>query len=170
MTGAKTRMTTFEELFFLEYGRVANVALRILGDRAAAEDIAQEAFAAFSRRGVAIDEGSRGWLCVAAAHGALNEVRSRRRRDSRELNVVRLDARGSEIDPSEVVAREEQRALVRAAMERIPERAASLLALRYSGLTYREIASALGIDEPQIGVLLERARRAFRKEFEDDHA
>jgi DNA-directed RNA polymerase specialized sigma24 family protein len=44
------------------------------------------------------------------------------------------------------------------------ERAASLLALRYSGLSYDEIAAALGLRKSSIGTLLSRAEDAFRKE------
>ncbi len=167
---ARAETMTFEELFLLEYGRVANVALRILGDRAAAEDVAQEAFAAFSRRAGAIGENSRGWLCSAAAHGALNELRTRRRRDLREHAVVRLADRSTMPDPSETVAREEDRATVRAVLRRLPERSAALLALRHAGLTYREIAVALRLDEAQIGTLLTRAQSAFRKELDDERA
>jgi RNA polymerase sigma-70 factor (ECF subfamily) len=162
---------TFEDLFLLEYGRVANVALRILGDRAAAEDVAQEAFSSFARRRIAIGDASRGWLCAAAAHGALNELRSRRRRDARERTVVRLESRTVVTsDPFDAVAREQSRESVCEALERLPERSAALLALRYSGLSYREIAVALRIDEAQIGTLLARAQSAFRKELDDERA
>jgi DNA-directed RNA polymerase specialized sigma24 family protein len=39
-----------------------------------------------------------------------------------------------------------------------------LLALRYSGLSYDEIAAALGLRKSSIGTLLSRAEDAFRKE------
>jgi len=159
---------TFEELFLLEYNRVANVALRILGDRATAEDVAQEAFAQFARRRVRIGDGSRGWLCTAAVHGALNELRGRRRRDARERAVARLESRAAAADPFEAVAREQTREAVRRAMRSLPERSAELLSLRYAGLSYREIAVALRLDEAQIGTLLARAQSAFRKELDDE--
>lgn len=161
---------TFEELFLLEYNRVANVALRILGDRAAAEDVAQEAFASFSRRRMRIGDGTRGWLCTAAVHGALNELRSRRRRDTRERTVARLDGLSMAADPFETVALEQTREAVRQVMKRLPERSAELLSLRYAGLSYKEIAVALRLDEAQIGTLLARAQSAFRKELDDERA
>ncbi|HKW77461.1 MAG TPA: sigma factor-like helix-turn-helix DNA-binding protein, partial [Candidatus Limnocylindria bacterium] len=58
----------------------------------------------------------------------------------------------------------ETRAEVRAALARLPDRSASLLALRYSGLSYEEIAAALGLQRSSIGTLLRRAEDAFRKE------
>src|SRR5439155_552823 len=50
------------------------------------------------------------------------------------------------------------------ALARIDERAAALLALRYSGLSYDEIAAALGLRRSSIGTMLRRAEDAFRKE------
>ena len=83
--------------------------------------------------------------------------------------MVRLHARGAETsDPFETVAREQSREAVREALRCLPERSAALLALRYSGLPYREIAVALRIDEAQIGTLLARAQSAFRKELDDE--
>ena len=74
---------TFEDLFLAQYARVAGVARRIVGDSAAAEDVAQEVFAAFALRMRPDDAGASGWLCVTAARIALNEVRRRRRADLR---------------------------------------------------------------------------------------
>ncbi|MEO6463272.1 MAG: sigma factor-like helix-turn-helix DNA-binding protein, partial [Candidatus Eisenbacteria bacterium] len=51
---------------------------------------------------------------------------------------------------------------VRAALERLSERERGLLLLRAEGYAYREIAGALGLNEASVGVLLARARRAFR--------
>lgn len=40
---------------------------------------------------------------------------------------------------------------------------AQLLILRYSGMTYREIAAAMGLSPNSVGPLLLRAERAFEK-------
>ncbi len=164
---------TFEEFFLAQYPRVVAIARRVLGDRAGAEDAAQEAFAQFMRRRRPDSPDARGWLYAAAAHCALNEVRGRRRRAQRERVVVRLDEglRGAiegDDDPAAILARRDVRELVASAMARLSKRDASLLALRYSGLSYREIAEALRVPEAHVGTLLARAQHAFRKEFEDD--
>src|SRR5687768_15880433 len=72
-----------EQVFRTAYPRVVAVAARVLGSRDAAEDVAQEVFVAFGRSSVPAGEAL-GWLSVAAAHTALNHVRSGRRRISRE--------------------------------------------------------------------------------------
>ena len=56
---------------------------------------------------------------------------------------------------------------MRAALARIPERHATILALRYSGLSYAEMASALGIGVNAVGTRLRRAEARFRKEVGD---
>lgn len=163
---------TFEAFFLMHYPRTVAIARRILGDRAGAEDAAQEAFAQFARRRRPDAPDARGWLYAATTHVALNELRSRRRRARREHVVVALDATlrsafEGEGDPAVILERRDVRALVAAVMARLSKRDASLLALRYAGLSYREIAETLHLPEAHVGTLLARAQRAFRKEFED---
>jgi DNA-directed RNA polymerase specialized sigma24 family protein len=43
---------------------------------------------------------------------------------------------------------------------------AVLLALRYAGASYRELADDLGIEPAQVGMRLQRALRAFKGEIE----
>ena len=72
-----------EEVFRRDYPVVVGVAARVLGSRNEAEDVAQEVFLSFGHSSVPAGE-ARGWLSVAAAHTALNLIRSGRRRASRE--------------------------------------------------------------------------------------
>src|SRR5688572_21078974 len=147
----------FERLFEAEYGRVVRIAQRVLGEAAEAEDVAQEAFMSFYRAHPADAPFAPAWLHAAAAHGALNVLRGSKRRVARETT----DA--AERAASEAVLAEE-RALIREALARIPAKSASVLALRYSGLSYAEVAAAIGVNADQIGTLLRRAEEALRKE------
>lgn len=153
----------FERLFLAEYGRVVAIAHRVLADRAEAEDVAQEVFLDYHRKHDAGAEYAAAWLRRAAAHAALNRIRSRKRRERRELASADLPA--GTLDPQHVVEAQEERRLVRAALRRLPRKAASVLALRYSGLSYVEIGTALGVGAGQIGTLLRRAEQALRKEM-----
>jgi len=65
-----------------------------------------------------------------------------------------------------VLEAREQRRLVRAALRRIAPKKARVLALRYSGLSYTEVAAALEIRPDQVGTLLRRAEAAFEKELD----
>jgi RNA polymerase sigma-70 factor (ECF subfamily) len=64
-------------------------------------------------------------------------------------------------DPQDEYLRREERERVRAALARLPERAAKLLLLRYAGMSYGEIAGALELAPASVGTLLARAERAF---------
>lgn len=152
----------FERLFRAEYARVVRVAYRVVGDQAEAEDVAQDVFVSFYRAHSADAPYAAAWLHRAAAHTALNAVRSRSRRAAREER----DAFGRDLSPDpEGAALERERAReVRATLARMSRGAAELLALRYSGLSYAEVAAATGTKIDQVGTRLRRAHDAFRKE------
>jgi RNA polymerase sigma factor (sigma-70 family) len=158
--------TGFERLFADEYTRVTSIGQRILGDAAAAEDVAQEVFIDLHRR-FGDDPGAHapGWLHAAAAHSALNALRGGRRRAAREERSVSLPPRDE--DPQVAVELAETRRAVRASLDRIPRRHATVLALRYSGLSYAEVATALGIGVNGVGTRLRRAEACLRKEVGD---
>src|SRR2546423_263481 len=74
----------FERLFVQEYAKVVAIAYRVLADRTAAEDVAQEVFLKFHRSFNPDSERASGWLHAAAVHSALNVIRGERRRAQRE--------------------------------------------------------------------------------------
>lgn len=150
----------FERLFLREYGRVAGIAYRVVGDAAEAEDVAQEVFTSFYRKHSPEASYAPAWLYAAAAHRALNAIRTRTRRERRETAA----ATDIVTDPAEEAMANETHAEVRTALGRLPEATAALLVLRHSGLTYAECGSALGIATDQVGTRLRRAQEAFRKE------
>jgi RNA polymerase sigma-70 factor (ECF subfamily) len=161
-----TAAAGFETLFHAEYASVVRVAARVLLEQSAAEDVAQEVFLEFHLRHPSGHRAAPGWLRLAAAHRALNRLRGDRRRFLREL---RTDREGvSHENPESVALATETRREVREALGRIKRRHAALLVLRYSGLSYSEVASALSIPVSQVGVRLRRAEAALRKEVDRD--
>ena len=160
------RPTSFDRLFDEEYTRVAAIARRVLGDPNAAEDVAQEVFLDLHRR-FGDNPGAKApaWARTAAAHTALNMIRSNRRRAGREERYA-TEPRLID-DPLVAVEAAETTRAVREALARIPRRQATLLALRYSGLSYAEMASALGIGVNAVGTRLRRAEARLRKEVGD---
>jgi RNA polymerase sigma factor (sigma-70 family) len=163
---ARAVSPAFESLFRTEYARVVGIAHRVLADQAEAEDVAQDVFISFYRGHPANASYARAWLHAAAAHAALNAVRGRDRRSRREAaQATPPDATARVDDPAETVAASETRDEVRAVLARMPERSAALLALRYAGLSYAEIAAALDVRASSVGTLLRRAEDAFRREL-----
>jgi RNA polymerase sigma factor (sigma-70 family) len=155
-----------ERVFRSEYGRVVAAARRVLGTGREAEDVAQDVFIAFSRTTVPAGE-ARGWLITAAAHTALNSLRSDTRRARRESAVAVPDQVPDVAD--EVVAGA-NRARVREVLGRLPRTQALVLVLRHSGLSYQEVAAALGMPVGSVGTTLRRAEAAVRKELESDES
>lgn len=152
----------FNSLFRAEYARVVGIAQRVLTDLAEAEDVAQEVFLAFHLKHSASEDFAPAWLHRAAWHAALNKLRGNRRRVQREG----AHAEGTDNSTDGLVEREVDRQIIRDAMDRLPEKSAAVLALRYSGLSYVEVASALGVGVGQVGTLLRRAEVKLRQEVE----
>ncbi|HEV2071373.1 MAG TPA: sigma-70 family RNA polymerase sigma factor [Acidimicrobiales bacterium] len=152
-----------DEIFRRDYELVVGVAARVLGSRDQADDVAQDVFLSFGRSSVSAGE-ARGWLCVAAAHTALNLLRSGRRRTSREETAAAADHLVVS-DVAEAVVTLEERRRVRAALARLPRKQAVALVLRHSGLSYAEVAAALDLSPGSVGTTVRRAESALRKEL-----
>ena len=155
------------EVFRRDYRAVVAVAARVLGSPDDAEDVAQETLLAFSRSDVPAAE-ARGWLCVAAAHTALNHLRSGRRRSARE-EATGATADRAVPDIADTVLARDEHTRVRRALARLPRTQAVALVLRHSGLSYAEVAAALDLSPGSVGTTLRRAEAALRKEL-TDHA
>src|ERR687896_503920 len=124
--GREAVRADLEQVFRSAYPRVVAVAARVLGSRAEAEDVAQEVFLAFGRSSVPAGD-SLGWLSVAAAHTALNQLRSGRRRAVRE--EAARDGEPMSPDVADAVVTRDERRRVRAALARLPRQHAVALVL-----------------------------------------
>jgi len=163
MTSVRSDDEAFESLFRTEYPRVVGIANRVLADPHEAEDVAQEVFIDFHRLHSATAQYAPAWLHRAAAHASLNRLRGARRRQKREVAQA-LEEGERMLDPQKQVEVDEDRRQVRAALGRLAPKPAAALAMRASGLSYAEVAQALGVGIGQVGTLLRRAETALRKE------
>lgn len=140
---------------------------RLCADPDLAADLAQEAFVRLYHR-KAMPEDVRTWLVAVSS----NLLRDDRRRRSRQRRLL-LHRSASDLmgDPAPAPdtrsLRTEVQHEVRAALDSLPERDAQLLLLREEGLSYRELAVALGLNEVSVGTLLARARSAFQAAMEE---
>lgn len=153
----------FDAVFLAHYDGVYRLLYRIVGTRDEAEDLAQETFLRLSRQrfSPSREHNLRGWLYVVASNLAFNTLRSQNRRQRREEAVFQQRTSEGEPDPAEAAILQDERAAVRRTLAALPERQAQILMLRHSGLSYREIADALGIASSSVGATLARAETAF---------
>lgn len=158
----------FVELFDANFRRVYRYLDRLSGDPELAADIAQDTFVRLYRRACAPDTPE-AWL-ITVATNLLRNAQSQRVRRKRLLTAARGAAVLSDPAPSPVQELDaaEARQCVRRAIDMLPERERTMLLLRAEGFSYREIATALRINEGSVGTLLARAKRAFLDRYEGD--
>jgi RNA polymerase sigma-70 factor (ECF subfamily) len=162
----------FEALFLGHYRRVHGILRRLLGSDEEAEDAAQEVFLRLYRQGALPpdDEGLGRWLARVATNVGLNVLRGDRRHAARLQRRALLDrvdeaGRQEHEDPARAVLAREEVAAIRAALDSMAERPRTCLLLRNSGLSYAEIAAALGVAPGSVGTILARAERDFRRRY-----
>jgi RNA polymerase sigma-70 factor (ECF subfamily) len=143
-------------------------AYLLLRDASAAEDVAQEAFIRAYRQLHTFREGDpfRPWLLRIVQNQALNELRSRRRRDGLLGRLGLLTPSTIEPPHDEVAASDDASALLSAIAE-LPSDDRVVLHLRYFlELPEREIAAAIGKPAGTVKSRLHRAGRRLREVIE----
>jgi len=156
----------FESLFHEYWALIYRLLLRMVVDPAEAEDLALETFFKLYQYRPAFNENFNipGWLYRVATNLALHSIRSFKRREQYEINA----GKGAleevpENQPPEIFADEEKRHVMRVALSQMNQRQAELLVMRYSGMSYKEMAAALNLSSTSIGPLLLRAEREFEQ-------
>jgi RNA polymerase sigma-70 factor (ECF subfamily) len=142
-------------------GMVHGLALRVLRDRRAAEDVTQEVFVALWQdpHRFDADRGTlRGFLATLAHRRAVDAVRRDEARRARELRAAHAPAPGP--DPAETVIDLSDSERVRVLVAGLPTAQRRALELAYfAGRTYRQVAEELGIPE---GTAKSRLRLALQ--------
>ena len=155
----------FDEAFTLHHRAVFRTARAILRDAALAEDVTQEVFLRLYRYRDSTpgDELLRAWLLRVTLNVARNTIRGQNRSAAREEAYV-LDNRKHEgIAQATEYERRMQIKEARRALDKIKEPMRSCLLLRHQGLSYREIAETLTLNETNIGSLIARGRKEFSR-------
>lgn len=161
----------FDVIFERHYERIYGVLYRLLGNRADAEDVAQQVFLKLYRSPQRVRGGADlnlvGWLYRVAMNAGYNTIRSRKRRHHWSEQFARQWwPFSSASDPAQLAAARDDQDRVRLVLGQMKDRDAKLLLLRHSGLAYKEIAAALGVAPSSVGSLLTRAERTFRKQYQ----
>jgi RNA polymerase sigma-70 factor (ECF subfamily) len=156
-----------EAAFRQHWSRVYGVVFRLVGDGDEAQDLALEAFWRLYTSSPALDENKLGgWLYRVATNLGLNALRSRRRRQQHEAEAgASALEEDTSVDPGLALEQAQERQRVQAALARMRPRYARLLVLRYSNLSYAEIAEAMQVAPGSVGTLLARAEAEFERQY-----
>jgi RNA polymerase sigma-70 factor (ECF subfamily) len=141
-----------------------SLAYRMMGDRQAAEDLAQDAFLKVWRNASSYraERGSvRTWILSIVHNRGIDQIRSLA---SRRRTQDRVEASAPRSQPSEAFAetwRNSQRDQVREALNALPPEQLKILELAYfSGYTHVEISELLGLP---LGTVKGRMRLGLKK-------
>jgi RNA polymerase sigma-70 factor, ECF subfamily len=143
---------------------VFGIVLRVLRDRAQAEEVAQEVFLEIWRTAAKFDarRGSpAAWINTIAHRRAVDRVRSSERSAQRDLRHAEANPEWDAPDVSDLVVARDEGSQVRRALATLPEAQRVALSLAYfDGRTQREVADLLDVP---LGTVKTRMRDALKK-------
>lgn len=156
----------FRAIFQQHYGRIVTILVRLLGDRAHADDVANDAFWRLYRQPALQTDGNvGGWLYRTATNLGIDALRMSGRRRQHEEAAARTSQANIQCGPLDDLLREERCRRVRQVLSLLKPAQAQLLILRSAGLSYKEIADALEVKATSIGTMLNRAEEEFRDRY-----
>jgi RNA polymerase sigma-70 factor (ECF subfamily) len=165
------RFESIEEVFSTLESPLLSYALRLLGERAPAEDIVQEAFMRLHAQFAEVREPRR-WLYRTVHNLALNH----RRRENKIVPLQPATAPGepgpgSELAdpeplPDEQIIRWEGIGLVRLSLGALDERSREVVRLKFDeNLSYKQISERTGLTTSHVGYLLHHALKVIAAEL-----
>jgi RNA polymerase sigma-70 factor (ECF subfamily) len=156
--------------------RLYGLALRLLGDPAAAEDVVQEAFLKLMAGASRVEGRSRlaTWLYRVVYNASMDRLRDQKREvpaafeeeeNGAPAPTLRVDLR---LSPEKMLKDTELRAALDRAIASLPTPHRAVFLLRdVEGLSTLEAAEALGISEVNLKVRLHRARLQLRERLSE---
>ena len=162
------------QVLFLKYnGRILNFALRIVGNRADAEDVTSEVFLAVLHQKYIWQPSAKfaTWLFTIARNACLTRIRQKRN----SLSLWFLSSKNEEDffdipdtreNSRETLVKREEAQTVRRAVAKLPVEQREAIVLReYHGFSYAEIAQVLGCSLEKVKILIFRAREQLKTEL-----
>ena len=157
----------FEQLVAAYRNQVFRLALRMCGNEADADEVAQEAFLS-AWKGLPNFRGESRfstWLYQLTTHAAIDLMRREKRQAAAE-DIDGITAADDGPSPQQQVERAETRREVRSALIQLPEEYRQVLVLRYyRGMTQVQTARVVGVSQVQVSRLERKALERLRQEL-----
>jgi len=157
----------FEELVRATHRRVYSLAYRLVGDRADAEDVAQDAYLRMFRGlgGFREEAAFETWMYRIVTNCAMSHLRRR----NRFGEIVREEDGPEPTSPDRAPELTIQRDDLARGLASLPLGQRTVLLLKdVYGLSVREISQEVGIEEGAVKVRLHRARRRLKELLEEE--
>ena len=164
------RFESIEELFAALESPLLSYALRLLGERAPAEDTVQEAFMKLHEQFAEVQEPRR-WLYRTVHNLALNQRRQAGKvvsldQPAEGASAAAQDTADPEPLPDEQIVRWEGIGLVRLSLGALDERSREIVRLKFhEELSYKEISERTGLTTGHVGYLLHHALKTIGAEL-----
>jgi RNA polymerase sigma factor (sigma-70 family) len=160
---AATDRIGFEEAFMLHHRTVFRAARSVVRDAGVAEDVTQEAFLRLYKNldSITSEEMLRPWLIRVAINLAKNTLRGQFRANTRDENYVKSTGDTYTASVEDDYEQSAGVSEILRAMNKLKEPHRSCLLLKQQGLSYKEIAASLDLNESSIGTFVARARAEF---------
>ncbi len=173
--------TAFSRLVGAYQTPVYNLAYRMLGNRAEAEDATQETFlrAYTNLRSYDLQRPFSSWLLSIASHYCIDRLRRRRitwlsfedeiAASDETGDTTEIHLKGEFLNPESVVARQEQETQIQHLLAALSPADRAAITLRYwYDYSYEEIARTLNMTVSAVKSRLHRARRDLAQMIEED--
>ena len=163
-----------EELVEIHQHAVTGTVVKMLGNVADAEDVAQQVFVRVWRSAARYQPSAKftTWLFTITRNLVFNEIRRRQRKpvvslEEREEEHFAVTSIDGEMKPDESALHAELEVAVEAAIQRLPEKQRLAVVLRrYQELPYEEIGEILGLSLPAVKSVLFRARAQLKEDLQ----
>ncbi len=155
----------FDEAFTLHHRTVFRAARSVVQDAGLAEDVTQEVFIRLYNHMDKLPdlEMLRPWLIRVALNVARNTIRGNIRANTRDENYVKETVANSVFSVESEYEQKSEVSEINRALSKVKEPLRSCLVLKQQGLSYREIAESLSLNETSIGTYVARARAEFMR-------
>jgi RNA polymerase sigma-70 factor, ECF subfamily len=154
----------FERLYQASYGKILGTLVGMLGDKAAAEDCAQDAFERAYKKWPSWQPiaPAEAWVHRIAVNAGVSYIRKMRIREVGEV-IRRIGRPAAAPDPQELAA---HRDLIDALARLPPKQAATIVLRFYHGYTNRAMALVMGVPERTVASRLGLAKSRLRAMLE----
>ena len=169
---------SFEKLMTKYYKPLLNFIYRFVANADTAEDLTQEVFIKVYKSASTYRPAAKfqTWLYQIARNASLNELRRTKRRtvsldetfDTEDGETTRQIADPKAADPSREMTEHETAALIKEAINSLPEnQKTAVLLRRYEDMSYEDIAKTMNCSLEAVKSLLSRAKENLKEKLKN---